>query len=818
MSFAIKSTAMALVGLMVLTSMMVASPELAGDTVDPGNGGQDVCSDTERDLVYYIEPVYYKFQACGWDNNVAYEIQLGHWGVRAMDISADGSKVYVTAEGGSSITVIDLEVQDVVDTFFLTFVPNSISCADGNIAYVSCLNDNSVRCLDMDDGSVIWTEDVGLSGIVECGPGGDELLVFGALTSGVKVLRYDVSGSPSFEAESNDALGEVFVQAAVDWTGGDLYIITDRNSVQKLTLGTLDRVVELPLSGSPIGLMINIDRSMLMCISYVDWSTNELTLFDESTGAIETSCLVPAASASAMSEDMTTIMQFTLQGFGAYYMLGHADPSAPRSGSVIGFTPEYVSFFLYSNLYPIDNSTVSVTMTGPEGGVSLIKKVYSDFFKMELSTQLQDGQYDVNVTWIEDEEVRWQTWSFTIDRDDPSAERPSIFPSTPAPDETVLETPDVIQVIFERAVSMPLDREFVIEMDGAPLDFDGNYDDIWLTAAPTENILPGTHYVNASLTWDGGASYANWSFVVAKEVSISNTTIGPMDELNAAPKNIEIEVDLGYPASEILGATIAIDDREYDADIVGSNLLRVEIPDDQWNYTDDIFDNYHYTNDYHFICVDIETDQGITHDEWQFYISVQAPVYDMDLFRCNDTFGIPVPKGWTITENGTLGSQIYDLVCYTDLYEHFAQVYIMNGRDTTIDEDDEYLEDMVDEIISGFSYEVDLIGEPQYTELAGHKAVIFTMSYGSSISIMHKCAIIVSERSDEFWVINCITYPGYYEEMDPTFNSMIGGFEVYKEQEPITTANDLIIYVAIVAGVALVGVVGILLVLKKRRG
>jgi DNA-binding beta-propeller fold protein YncE len=106
MSLEIKSIAIALVGLIVLTSMMIMSPGLMGDTVDPGNGGQDVCSDTERDLVYYIDPVYNKFQACGWDNNMSYEIQLGQWGVRAIDISADGSKAYVTTQGGPSIAVI----------------------------------------------------------------------------------------------------------------------------------------------------------------------------------------------------------------------------------------------------------------------------------------------------------------------------------------------------------------------------------------------------------------------------------------------------------------------------------------------------------------------------------------------------------------------------------------------------------------------------------------------------------------------------------------------------------------------------------------
>lgn len=814
MSFAIKSTAMALVGLMVLTSMMVTSPGLVGDTIDPGNGGQDLCMDTERDLVYFIEPVYNKFKAWDWGNHYPCEIQLGYGGVRAMDVSADGSKAYVTAEGGSSITVIDLEALSVVDRFFLSFVPNSISCDDGNIAYVSCLYDNSIRCLDMNDGSVIWTEDVGLSGIVECEPDGDGLLVIGTLTSGVKVLRYDVSGGLSLEAESNNTLGEVFVQVAVDWTGGYLYMITDRNSVQKLTLGTLDKVMELPVSGAPIGLMINNDRSIVMCTSYVDWTTNDLTLFDESTGVIEASCRVPAASAFVMNEEITMIM---LAGVGAYYMLGQVDPIAPGPDSTIGFTPEHVSFYLFGNLYPIDNSTMSVTMTGPEGVVSLSKKAYSDYFEMELTTQLQDGQYDVNVTWIEDGEVRYKTWSFVIDRDDPSAERPSMIPYTPLPDETVQETPEVFQVEFYRTAALPLDYEFMIELDGAPLSFDGNYDDYLLTATPTADLLPGMHNVSASLTWDGGASYANWSFIMAKELSICNTTIAPMDEMNAAPGNIEIEVDLGYPRSEILSATIKIDDHEYDASIIGSSSLAVEIPDEQWNISDDAFENYHYINGYHSITVDIETDQGITHDEWQFYISVEAPVLDTNLYRCNDTFGIPVPEGWTITENGTLGSQIYDLVCYTELYEHFAQVYVMNGRATTIEEDDEYLDDMVDEIISGLSNDVDLIGEPEHTELAGHKAVIFTMSYGSSISIIHKCAIIVSERSDEFWMINCITYSGYYQEMDPTFSSIIGGFEVYKEQEPINTANDLIVYLAIAAGVVLAGVVCVLLVLKKRR-
>lgn len=779
---------------------------------DAGNGNRDYYADDERGLAYGLDRIYSRFVAYDWSGNEVYSTALSGAPI-SMDLSKDGSKAYIACDGAQRVSVVDLDLRTMVDDMALDFVPHGIACGEGTTVFISSLDDGLVRKVDVSTDTVIWTEDIGMSGVLYSSPDGGRLLSFQATGDGARAKLYDVSGVPEPMATSS-ILGNGFAGAAIDWAGGDVYVaMLDSNELQRLSLSDLQKSSGVEVSGRLSSVTLSGDGKKLVTISNTDGPATYLTVINETdlkmVGTLQT---VTGIRAVIVNEDCTAYQR---PGYFGTAICAQISIMGPYEGDVYAFTPSFVYFSIYQGLFQIDRASVNVSIEGEEGTIRLNKTFVYDDIKCYLGSELPDGDHRVNISYIEGGEIRNKICNFKVDRSDPLAIRPTIAVFSPIEGEVLSEAPDAIRIWANMTWPEPKGFKLSLEMDG--LDLEISDDPYWgqVKKADISVLKAGVHTVNATMSWGGHEETLSWSFILRELPSVISLDPGDGTMIYHRPSEITAVLDPGFPPCDVLNATMVVDDIAYPCSTDGM-VITAMIPSEHWNRTGDLWDDYHFTNNVHFVRMDLETSFGPMTKEWYFDVRVEAPVLEMEVQKFQGRYGVPVPLGWSVTENGTIGDQTFDLVGYTDYYEYFAQVYVMTGRDDSIKETDGYLKDMMQDLLGQLSEDITLVGEPEYIEIAGHRAVVFTMTYGSFITFHHRCAIIVSEDSDEFWMLNCLTYSGYYEELSPTFDSMIMNFEVYAEREPLASPGDYAIYLILFGSIG-AAVTAIVIVHSRRR-
>ena len=150
---------------MFLALCLVVPAPASGFEYDVGNGNRDYYADDERGLAYVLDRIYSRFVAYDWSGNEVYFTGL-LGAPMSMDLSLDGSKAYIACDGAQRISVVDLDLRTTVDDMALDFVPHGIACGEGSTVFISSLNDNLVRKVDVSTDIVIWTKDIGMSSVL----------------------------------------------------------------------------------------------------------------------------------------------------------------------------------------------------------------------------------------------------------------------------------------------------------------------------------------------------------------------------------------------------------------------------------------------------------------------------------------------------------------------------------------------------------------------------------------------------------------------------------------------------------------------------
>ena len=253
--------AMAVFCLLLSASFFVAVPTTALED-DQGrgfNGNQEMIVDPVRHCYYSIDQTQGSgyISAFTYDLTTIYEVLVGG-DILFLDLSQDGESLYVAITQDKLVKVIDLDDHEHVDQIALAFTPLSVAAGPNGTVLVGSLDDTSVRMINASTDAVVWTVDLGFTGVLESSPNGSRMLAIASTQDEVAVKLYDVSdGGASLAAEDDGDLGDKFQQVAVDWDDERAYLVSASvHAVQVLSLDDLSKGFEMSFTGQPTGVAL----------------------------------------------------------------------------------------------------------------------------------------------------------------------------------------------------------------------------------------------------------------------------------------------------------------------------------------------------------------------------------------------------------------------------------------------------------------------------------------------------------------------------------------------------------------------------------
>lgn len=197
---------------------------------------------------------------------------------------------------------------------------------------------------------------------------------------------------------------------------------------------------------------------------------------------------------------------------------------------------------------------------------------------------------------------------------------------------------------------------------------------------------------------------------------------------------------------------------------------------------------------------------------------IAIPDITLHMYENSEGFRIPIPSGWSLTENvrldgGTpfaavLGGPEHDRVPTT--------ILIATAHEPSARETDAYLRGFVDGALAGVQQESpgSVLSEgPSIRAIGGHAGVVFAVMEPGPPPLVDKLALVVSDDHDRVWFFVIIAHADFFLLYNATFNQMVDGFEVTLP----SPAGVLLTVSAIALVIGVVAVVIIVLVLRQRK-
>jgi len=801
----------------MLSTAIIIMPEPAqAFRSDAGNGNQDAIYDPYRDLVYGFDTLWGGLRAYDKNGNSLYKVTPGY-GLIAMDMNADGSRLYVLAKMERCISVVDLDTRTIVDQMSLSFEPQSISCGAGGIVFVSCSENGTMCKIDMTTKTVLWKGDTGGIKVLECSPDGSTLLAFDSHSESTNVMRYDVSGTPALVDTTTSSLGSYFQQAAVDWSDGYAYVaLLGNTAIKKVSVATLDTVSDLPVAGNPTCVLLNFNETKIYALSSGDDGTRHISVFNEGEAT-------PFATRGGPYDYRLILIDrneehYIIPGYICVSLYANFYRSSPFNGEVLGYTPVAIDVYYEKGLYSVEITDARMfnkdTLTVmPWNGSNC---------HYSISEALPDGSYTVNLTYMEADLERWYEFTFVIDHDSPNATMPSVD-FMMLPNEGVgydygygvvelSHAPDTIAFWLNSGSQRPIWSSFSIKIDDTEYEIeDRSYVDGSIVV-DTGNMTPGEHVIVTTINWLDGTSSYLWELTIDEDANITSVTPSVDGTVHELPTVITADLELGYPIANVLNVTLLIDSTYFYGSADG-DIVTVEIPDDHWNISNDPWLGYLAAKGWHYAVLTIETDRGTITKSWNFEIDIDAPVMDTTAYDYHGKYNIPIPIGWTVKENATAGSTAFDMSA-TSTQSVFGVISVVTGRDDSLKEDHDYLEKMMEKMTDQLSDQsMTIVGDPDFTMISGHEAIVFSVSYSY---FTERVAIIVSEEHDQYWMIVFLAQSYLFDDLQPVMNNTISGFEILKEESPMQSTGDYLPYIIVIGAVAAAAMIGVVLLRVKK--
>src|SRR5947209_16217038 len=409
------------------------------------NGDQEILADPVRPMIYWAHPDGSTLSFLdAFTGNELSSVVVG-LGPMSVDLSSDGTRLYVAVSGENQTTVVDVVQRTVLRAIPLGFSPLSVRSGRPDRLFVSGAQDSVIRIINETTGNVVDQVNV-FRALLEVSPDKTVLLAHSLSSSAVTLDTFDVSADRLvFRASNGSDVGENPFQTAVDWDAGLAYLVSGTPyGIVVLAVSNLTQVGWLPMGAYPQGVALMRNRHVVIGI-HRNFYDAALWVFNTTTGAQRTTVPIPVDPGSGYvseqsllvaSEVAGTVLLWTEGDFRLLTTDPSISPSSPAADSDIAGLPGfYVSARVWRGLVEPPSNTTTLAVDG-----TTLNSVYDPFYRevRAVAPLLPVGRHRVTA------EIDWPggsnsvTWNFTVTSPPATATFVVVGPNPLRPGQTIV--------------------------------------------------------------------------------------------------------------------------------------------------------------------------------------------------------------------------------------------------------------------------------------------------------------------------------------------------------------------------------------------
>jgi len=375
---------------------------------------------------------------------------------------------------------------------------------------------------------------------------------------------------------------------------------------------------------------------------------------------------------------------------------------------------------------------------------------------------------------------------------------PSVAPVDPWPGAYVAYYPGIVEAYVWTGIPETTIDHATITVNGRELPTYFETSDRLLGSAwPLVEV--GTWNVIAEISWAGGTSSVAWMFTVDPPPPHAVFQVRPSNPIYSGQT-------VRFDGSNSLGAAGTIVAYEWD---FGDNSTAVGM------HVEHV---YGQPGEY-VAQLRIRTDIGQADLTSWTLIVWPAPEVDFVPYEHASGFRVPVSSSWSLTEDQRAGGAVLELAVRAPGDDGTGASVIVDTRaDRAAEETDSYIEGLSETVLMERRNQwpaLEVIGPYAARTIAGRPGGVLTI-FDPSTSLTQRIAIVVSEPHDRFWLLVFTSRADYFEVHEPTFETMLDGFEI--TLPPRSPPSDAVTYGLAAVSLASATGVAVALVFVLRRG
>jgi len=357
---------------------------------------------------------------------------------------------------------------------------------------------------------------------------------------------------------------------------------------------------------------------------------------------------------------------------------------------------------------------------------------------------------------------------------------PSLGPWQPAPGIQCFSPSVLLAQLVRGLPDVGVDAA-TIRLDGSALSTDVysfvSYNTFHLLRANLSVPLSeGPHTIDADVRWEGQSIHTAWTFGIDYGAgsptcpSIGPGRPGPGEIVDVVPSAIEASLWSGSPSAEIESASMTLQGRDVPSTLTPDGRVQYAVlaplPDGRYNVT-----------------ARIAWRGGEASTSWNFTIDTDFSIPRIPLVEYVHPAGfrLPIPEGWTVQTDASIGTEKIDLLVIGPSYFGVQEsLGVVTTADPTVRENDSFLAQVAQDTVQGLRTpypDAQMSGAPRFRSVDGHAAVTFVVEYGTR-SVIQEFAVVVSEVHQRGWILVLTAYTGQFPMLNTTFGQIIDGFVI----------------------------------------
>ncbi|TLZ69975.1 MAG: PKD domain-containing protein [Methanobacteriota archaeon] len=385
------------------------------------NGDQEILADPVRPMIYWAHPDGSTLSFLdAFTGNELSSVVVGQ-GPMSVDLSSDGTRLYVAVSGENQTTVVDVVQRTVLRAIPLGFSPLSVRSGRPDRLFVSGAQDSVIRIVNETTGNVVDEANV-FRALLEVSPDKTVLLAHSLSSSAVTLDTFDVSADRLvFRASNGSDVGENPLQTAVDWDAGLAYLVSGTPyGIVVLAVSNLTQVGWLPMGAYPQGVALMRNRHVVIGI-HRNFYDAALWVFNTTTDAERTTVPIPVAPGSGYVSEQSllvasdvagTVLLWTEGDFRLLTVDPSVSPAGPAAdGDIAGLPGFYVRARVWRGLVEPPSNTTTLAVDG-----TTLNSVYDPFYRevRAVAPLLPVGRHRVTAEIVWPGGSNSVTWNFTV--------------------------------------------------------------------------------------------------------------------------------------------------------------------------------------------------------------------------------------------------------------------------------------------------------------------------------------------------------------------------------------------------------------------